>query len=185
MQLIIYVEHILSVWDFFLHLKGDKCVNNALIFTPHFPVRQYFVLLLNSWDLFQLYRIWLLNRICSMSDKILTSTSHTVTKQTQPQGVCMCVWELVCVHVLYLWPVEAMTISSPAFHVTAIISVSVTEPLVAVWAKCVQGTGTGIPGETGDQQWLTPEEGRWGVSNNNISAGHITRITPSAYHYVT
>lgn len=53
---------------------------------------------------------------------------------------------------LYLWPVEAMTISSPTFHVTSFIRVRVVEPLVAVWAKRVQGTGTGIPGETGWQQ---------------------------------
>lgn len=52
---------------------------------------------------------------------------------------------------IYLWLVDAMTISSPTFHVTAFIRVTVTEPEVAVWAKWVQGTGIGIPGETSCQ----------------------------------
>lgn len=38
-----------------------------------------------------------------------------------------------------------MTISSPTFHVTAFIRFNVFEPLFAVWAKWVQGIGTGIP----------------------------------------
>lgn len=45
----------------------------------------------------------------------------------------------------YLCPVVAITISSPTFHVTAFIRFNVCEPLFAVWAKWVQGIGTGIP----------------------------------------
>ena len=56
----------------------------------------------------------------------------------------------------YLSPVDAMTILAPAFQVTSFFRVSVLDPLVAVWAKWVQGTGTCIPGETGCQQCLAP-----------------------------
>lgn len=47
--------------------------------------------------------------------------------------------------VLYLSPVEAMTISSPTFQVTASISIRVLEPLLAVWARRVHVIGIGIP----------------------------------------
>lgn len=38
----------------------------------------------------------------------------------------------LCCEILYLWPVEATTISPPTGHVTAFISLRVVEPLVAV-----------------------------------------------------
>lgn len=50
--------------------------------------------------------------------------------------------------VLYLAPVEAMTISSPTFHVTASIKIRVLEPLLAVSARRVQVIGIGIPEKT-------------------------------------
>lgn len=55
--------------------------------------------------------------------------------------------------VLYLSPVDAMTISSPTFQVTASIKMRVLEPLLAVWARRVQVIGIGIPKE-GDLKFI-------------------------------